>query len=92
MTTSPTPSQRDGDFIFGVGLWIGITARVHAADREFMTVTSSHTTDLCALSLAFERGEGAWLTATTGEKYLDFGAGIAVASLGYSPSASRRRR
>ena len=28
--------------------------------------------------VAFERGEGCWLTATTGERYLDFGAGIAV--------------
>ena len=34
--------------------------------------------------LAFERGEGAWLVATNGERYLDFGAGIAVASLGYT--------
>jgi acetylornithine/N-succinyldiaminopimelate aminotransferase len=34
--------------------------------------------------IAFERGEGAWLISTTGERYLDFGAGIAVASLGYS--------
>jgi acetylornithine/N-succinyldiaminopimelate aminotransferase len=34
--------------------------------------------------LAFDHGEGAWLTTTTGEKYLDFGGGIAVASLGYS--------
>jgi acetylornithine/N-succinyldiaminopimelate aminotransferase len=34
--------------------------------------------------LAFERGDGAWLTSTTGERYLDFGGGIAVASLGYS--------
>ncbi len=34
--------------------------------------------------VAFERGDGCWLTATTGESYLDFGAGIAVASLGYS--------
>ncbi len=34
--------------------------------------------------LAFERGDGVWLTATTGERYLDFGGGIAVASLGYS--------
>ena len=33
--------------------------------------------------LAFERGEGAWLTSTKGERYLDFGGGIAVASLGY---------
>jgi acetylornithine/N-succinyldiaminopimelate aminotransferase len=34
--------------------------------------------------LAFERGEGAWLISTAGEKYLDFGGGIAVASLGYN--------
>ena len=34
--------------------------------------------------VAFERGDGCWLTATTGERYLDFGGGIAVASLGYS--------
>ena len=34
--------------------------------------------------LAFERGEGAWLVSTTGERYLDFGGGIAVASLGYN--------
>ncbi|WP_294538543.1 aspartate aminotransferase family protein [uncultured Rhodoblastus sp.] len=34
--------------------------------------------------LAFESGEGAWLTSTTGEKYLDFGGGIAVSSLGYT--------
>ncbi len=35
------------------------------------------------IPLAFERGEGAWLVSTKGEKYLDFGGGIAVASLGY---------
>ncbi len=34
--------------------------------------------------LAFERGEGAWLISTEGEKYLDFGGGIAVACLGYT--------
>ena len=34
--------------------------------------------------LSFERGDGAWLTTTTGDRYLDFGGGIAVASLGYS--------
>ena len=34
--------------------------------------------------IAFERGDGVWLTATNGERYLDFGGGIAVASLGYS--------
>lgn len=34
--------------------------------------------------LAFERGEGSWLIAENGQRYLDFGAGIAVNSLGYS--------
>ncbi len=34
--------------------------------------------------LSFERGDGVWLTATNGERYLDFGGGVAVASLGYS--------
>ncbi len=34
--------------------------------------------------IAFEHGEGCWLTAADGKRYLDFGGGIAVASLGYS--------
>ena len=33
--------------------------------------------------LAFERGEGAWLVSTTGERYLDFAGGVAVLSLGH---------
>ncbi|HET7413448.1 MAG TPA: aminotransferase class III-fold pyridoxal phosphate-dependent enzyme, partial [Pararhizobium sp.] len=32
----------------------------------------------------FERGEGVWLTAEDGTRYLDFGAGIAVNSLGHA--------
>lgn len=35
-------------------------------------------------NLAFEHGEGLWLTGTDGRRYLDFGAGIAVTSLGHS--------
>ena len=35
-------------------------------------------------NLAFERGEGGWLIATTGERYLDFGSGIAVTALGHA--------
>ncbi len=35
------------------------------------------------IDLAFERGEGAWLTSTKGERFLDFGGGIAVSSLGH---------
>ena len=37
--------------------------------------------------LAFERGEGAWLTSTTGERYLDFGSGVAVNALGHAHPA-----
>ncbi|AOX18310.1 aspartate aminotransferase family protein [Kozakia baliensis] len=33
--------------------------------------------------LAFERGEGAWLYTADGRRFLDFGAGIAVSSLGH---------
>jgi acetylornithine/N-succinyldiaminopimelate aminotransferase len=34
--------------------------------------------------LRFERGEGVWLITETGERYLDFGAGVAVTSVGHS--------
>jgi acetylornithine/N-succinyldiaminopimelate aminotransferase len=34
--------------------------------------------------VAFERGEGCWLISTTGDRYLDFGAGIAVTSVGHA--------
>jgi acetylornithine/N-succinyldiaminopimelate aminotransferase len=36
------------------------------------------------VNLAFERGEGVWLTATNGERYLDFTSGVAVNALGHS--------
>jgi acetylornithine/N-succinyldiaminopimelate aminotransferase len=36
------------------------------------------------VDLAFERGEGAWLFSTTGERYLDFTAGVAVNALGHA--------
>lgn len=35
-------------------------------------------------AMVFDHGEGAWLTTDDGERYLDFGAGIAVNALGYS--------
>ena len=34
--------------------------------------------------LSFEKGEGAWLFGRDGERYLDFGAGIAVNALGHA--------
>src|ERR1700743_73315 len=34
--------------------------------------------------LAFERGEGVWLIATNGDRYLDFASGVAVNALGHA--------
>ena len=34
--------------------------------------------------MRFERGEGVWLISETGERYLDFAAGVAVNSLGHA--------
>ena len=36
------------------------------------------------VDLAFERGEGAWLIATNGDRYLDFTSGVAVNALGHA--------
>jgi acetylornithine/N-succinyldiaminopimelate aminotransferase len=36
------------------------------------------------MDLSFERGEGPWLFATNGERYLDFTAGVAVNALGHA--------
>jgi acetylornithine/N-succinyldiaminopimelate aminotransferase len=36
------------------------------------------------VDIAFDRGEGAWLIAENGERYLDFGSGVAVNSLGHA--------
>ena len=35
-------------------------------------------------NVVFERGEGAWLIAKDGKRYLDFGSGIAVNTLGHA--------
>jgi acetylornithine/N-succinyldiaminopimelate aminotransferase len=35
-------------------------------------------------AVSFEKGEGAWLTSRDGERYLDFGGGIAVTSVGHA--------
>ena len=47
-------------------------------------MTSSLLPTYARIDLAFERGDGPWLITATGERYLDFGGGIAVAALGYS--------
>ncbi len=50
-----------------------------------MTVVKSHLLPTYPrVDLAFERGEGAWLTATNGERYLDFTSGVGVNALGHA--------
>jgi acetylornithine/N-succinyldiaminopimelate aminotransferase len=39
------------------------------------------------VDLAFERGEGAWLYTSSGERYLDFTSGVAVNALGHAHPA-----
>src|ERR1700722_430424 len=50
--------------------------------------TSSETSHLlpvfARVDLGFERGEGAWLIATNGDRYLDFTSGVAVNALGHA--------
>ena len=41
--------------------------------------------------LSFERGEGSWLVSDSGQRYLDFGGGIAVNSLGHATPISSPR-
>ena len=46
--------------------------------------TSAMVPTYARANVAFERGEGSWLISTAGERYLDFGAGIAVTSVGHA--------
>jgi acetylornithine/N-succinyldiaminopimelate aminotransferase len=48
------------------------------------TVTSHLMPTFARVDLAFERGEGVWLTATNGDRYLDFTSGVAVNALGHA--------
>jgi acetylornithine/N-succinyldiaminopimelate aminotransferase len=47
-------------------------------------VTSHLLPTYARADLAFERGEGVWLTSTDGTRYLDFAAGVAVNVLGHA--------
>src|SRR4051812_19156648 len=48
-------------------------------------MSSSHMMPSYArVDIAFERGEGVWVFTPNGERYLDFGSGVAVNALGHS--------
>ena len=52
----------------------------HAADTAISPVLPTY----ARADVSFERGEGAWLIARNGDRYLDFGAGVAVNALGHA--------
>ena len=54
-----------------------------SSDRHDQSATSHLLPVFARADLAFERGEGAWLVATNGERYLDFTSGVAVNALGH---------
>jgi acetylornithine/N-succinyldiaminopimelate aminotransferase len=49
-----------------------------------MGATSHLLPTYARVDLAFERGEGAWLIAENGDRYLDFTSGVAVNALGHA--------
>src|ERR1700692_3029469 len=67
----------------------GGTFRFHCADfaapgSRAKAVTSHLMSTFARVHLAFERGEGVWLVATNGDRYLDFSSGVAVNALGHA--------
>ena len=62
----------------------GPAPRTRKARHGDGIVTSALLPTYARAPIAFERGEGAWLVARGGERYLDFGAGIAVNALGHA--------
>ncbi len=57
---------------------------LHSVTEIEFIVTSPLVPIFARIDLAFERGEGPWLIAENGERYLDFGAGVAVNALGHA--------
>jgi acetylornithine/N-succinyldiaminopimelate aminotransferase len=47
-------------------------------------VTSHLLPTYARVEIAFDHGEGVWLVATNGERYLDFGGGVAVNGFGHA--------
>src|SRR3984957_383506 len=76
-TISIRAARRGGTFHFSCADW-------HCAGLTGFAVTSHLMPTFARVNLAFERGEGVWLTATNGERYLDFTSGVAVNALGHA--------
>src|SRR6201996_4533141 len=79
-------AKRGGTFCLTARDAVAETARHNDIARRLQatTVTSHLMATFARVNLAFERGEGVWLIATDGERYLDFTSGVAVNALGHA--------
>src|SRR5215203_1711589 len=82
------PPQPGAAFIFGsqpntLGTHT-FRGRMRPSPAPETTVTSRLLPTYARADLSFESGEGPWLLGRDGERYLDFGAGIAVNALGHA--------
>jgi acetylornithine/N-succinyldiaminopimelate aminotransferase len=62
------------------------SAKLQAGTQAFSATTPSAAVmpTYARQNLVFERGEGAWLLASNGDRYLDFASGVAVNALGHA--------
>src|SRR5262245_16193581 len=67
-------------------LWRHLLFRIRSSSGPPMSdARTTHVLPTYArVDLAFERGDGVWLDATNGERYLDFTSGVAVNALGHN--------
>ena len=88
MTATCRP-EKAARFVFRAGCCCDRANPQHLkVQPSVIAMTNSATSHLlpvfARVDLGFERGEGAWLIATNGERYLDFTSGVAVNALGHA--------
>src|ERR1700758_1791520 len=78
-------ARRGGNFRLSRAAFCrAVLASQTVSQNVSQTVTSHLMATFARVDLAFERGEGVWLIATNGERYLDFTSGVAVNALGHA--------
>jgi acetylornithine/N-succinyldiaminopimelate aminotransferase len=78
------PPGEAAHFVSAAPGFVVSAAPILLRSESELTVTSHLMPTFARVDLAFERGEGVWLIATDGERYLDFCSGVAVNALGHS--------
>ncbi len=78
------PPGEAAHFVSAAPGFVVSAAPILLRSESELTVTSHLMPTFARVDLAFERGEGVWLIATDGERYLDFASGVAVNALGHA--------